>query len=323
MIKSTFQNPLLDPGADPWVYKEDDMYYFMVTRRTHLDLWKSPTLSGIGNGERKTIWTPPKEGINSHFLWAPEIHKLNGKWYVYFTANDGKVGKEGDMTRKIFVLENSSQDPFAGEWIERGYVNTEYPGLDGTVFEHNERLYFVYAGYGQFPAYGSALYIAEMTDPWTLIGPNVMISKPEYEWEMQGGMAINEGPVMLKRNGKLFLIYSASTTWSDDYSLGMLTASAKSDVMNAQSWDKSPAPVFKKSVENSVFAPGHNGFSQSPDGTEDWIVYHAISESEGGSDRRSTRIQKFGWKADGTPDFGVPLSTSVSIQVPSGESESE
>ena len=320
MTKDTFQNPLMDPGADPWVYKDDDMYYFMATRRTHLDLWKSPTLSGIANGECKTIWTPPEEGINSHYLWAPEIHKVNGKWYVYFTANDGKGG---DMTRKIFVLENSAQDPFEGEWIERGYVNTEHPGLDGTVFKHNGKWYFVYAGYGNFPAYGSALYIAEMSNPWTLIGPNVMISKPEYEWEVQGGLAVNEGPVMLNRNDKLFLVYSASATWSDDYSLGMLTASVEADVLNAQSWSKSPNPVFKKSEENEVFAPGHNGFSQSPDGTEDWIVYHAIPESEGGSKKRSTRIQKFEWKVDGTPDFGVPLSTSVPIQVPSGEGLSD
>ncbi|MEM5596614.1 hypothetical protein AAHB53_10220 [Niallia circulans] len=56
-----------------------------------------------------------------------------------------------------------------------------------------------------------------------------------------------------------------------------------------------------------------------PDGTEDWIVYHAISESEGGSQRRSTRIQKFNWNADGSPNFGIPLCTSTPITVPSGE----
>ena len=311
----TFKNPLLDPGPDPWVYKENDMYYLMITIGNRLDLWKSRTLSGISKGECKTIWTPPLAGINSKNIWAPEIHRINGKWYVYFTANDG-VGD--DESRKIFVLENNSEDPFTGQWIERGYVNTEYPGLDGTVFEYKDQLYFVYAGYGHFPAYGSALYIAEMTDPWTLTGENVMLTKPEYEWEMQGGMAINEGPVILKRKSKLFLVYSASATWSDDYSLGMLTLSANSDVMKPSAWEKSTQPVFKKSLENKVFAPGHNSFVESPDGTEDWIVYHAIPESEGGG-QRSTRIQKIYWKADGTPEFGIPSATDDSISVPSGE----
>jgi len=179
MGKLTFYNPILDPGADPWVYKEKDTYYFMVTKRTRLDLWKSPTLSGMAEGNCKTIWTAPSEGINCANIWAPEIHRINGKWYIYFTANDG-IGD--DQSRKIFVLENSAEDPFNGDWVERGYVNTEYPGLDGTIFEHKGRLYFVYAGYGNFPEYGSALYIAEMENPWTLTGPNVLLSKPVYDW---------------------------------------------------------------------------------------------------------------------------------------------
>ena len=316
MTAGTFQNPLMDPGPDPWVYKDGSMYYFMATRGTHLELWKSPTLSGIGDGEHKTIWTPPAEGINSKNIWAPEIHRLRGIWYIYFTANDG-IGD--DQTRKIFVLENTSKDPFSGEWMEKGYVNAEHPGLDGTVFEHNGHLYFVYAGYGNFPEHGSALYMAEMVNPWTLTGENIMLSKPEFDWEKQGGMAVNEGPVMLQRNGKLFLVYSASATWSDDYALGMLTASGEADLLQAGSWEKSPQPVFKKSVKNGVFAPGHNGFTKSPDETEDWIVYHAVPESGAGSHRRSTRIQKFGWKADGTPDFGIPLPVATPIPVPSGE----
>lgn len=316
MTGKIFQNPLLDHlGADPWVWKDKDVYYFMVTRRTQIELWKSKTLSGIAQGEHKTIWVAPEKGMNCANIWAPEIHKLDGVWYVYFTANDGEGG---DQSRKVFVLENTS-DPFNGEWIERGFVNTEHPGLDGTVFEHQNKWYFVYAGYGNFPDYGSALYISEMENPWTLKGPEVLLSKPEFDWEKQGGMAINEGPVLLKRNNQLFMIYSASTTWSDDYCLGMLTASSETDVLNPHSWLKSAQPVFKKSEENQVFAPGHNGFTQSPDGTEDWIIYHAIPESDGGAQRRSTRIQKFTWNADGSPDFGIPLSTETPIVVPSGE----
>lgn len=315
-MKDTFHNPLLDPGADPWVYKDYDTYYLMVTRGTKLELWKSKTLSEIHKGECQTLWNAPAEGINCANIWAPEIHKVNGKWYIYFTANDG-LGD--DQTRKVFVLENPSADPFEDKWVEKGFVNTEYPGLDGTIFQHKGDLYFVYAGYGNFPEYGSALYIAKMENPWTLTGPNVLISKPEYEWEKQGGMAINEGPVMLQRNHKLFLVYSASTTWSDDYCLGMLTASDDTDVINPEAWYKTNQPVFKKSIENEVYAPGHNGFTKSPDGTEDWIVYHAISESNGGSQKRSMRIQKFTWNSDGTPNFGNPLATSTTIKVPSGE----
>lgn len=314
--KTTFKNPILANGADPWMYKHTDgHYYFMVTRGDRLELFKSRSMSRIVEGDLKIVWMPPDTGMNSRNLWAPEIHHLNGKWYIYFTANGGG----GDDTRRIYVLENENQDPFKGRWMERGAVNTAFAGLDGSVLEHGGKLIFMYAGYGNYPAYGSAIYAAEMENPWTITGENVLLTKPEYEWEQQGGMAINEGPCFLKRFGKVFLIYSASTCWSDDYALGMLSASDQSDLLNPASWTKSDAPVFRKSLENGVFGPGHNSFTVSPDETEDWIVYHAIPESGGGSERRSTRMQKFGWTEDGTPDFGVPLPQDADIPVPSGD----
>ena len=85
-------------------------------------------------------------------------------------------------------------------------------------------------------------------------------------------MAINEGPVILRRNGRVFMVYSASTTWSEDYSLGMLTMDENGDPMDPESWTKSMQPVFCKSVENGVYATGHNSFTQSPEGKEDWTL---------------------------------------------------
>jgi GH43 family beta-xylosidase len=158
-----------------------------------------------------------------------------------------------------------------------------------------------------------------MTNPWTVEGGNVLLTAPTLEWEKQGGMAINEGPVILKRNGKVFLVYSASTTWSEDYALGMLTMDEASDPMDPSSWEKSMVPVFRKSVENGVFATGHNSFTVSPDGTEDWIVYHALSAPNEATSLRSTRVQKFSWRPDGTPDFGIPIGPTEDISVPSGE----
>jgi GH43 family beta-xylosidase len=309
-------NPVMRTGPDPWMYRHTDgYYYFMVTVGDRLDLWKSKTMTQIEQGKRTTIWTPPSEGPNSKNLWAPEIHYIGGCWYVYFTANDGG----GDETRRIWVLQNESSDPTEGQWQEKGHIHTRVPGLDGTVFEQTGNLYFLYAGYGHFPDYGSAIYIARMSNPWTLESEESLITKPENDWEKQGGMAINEGPVVLKRNGRIFLIFSASTTWSDDYCLGMLTAAEDGDLLDPSSWIKTPHPVFIKSAENEVFAPGHNSFTQSPDGQEDWIVYHAISESNGGASRRSTRMQPFGWNEDGSPGFGAPVAENRPLPVPSGQ----
>lgn len=313
---TTFRNPVAAGSADPWVYKHaDGFYYFMCTRGDRLELSRSARLSEIAKGDRTVIWVPEPGGAYSHELWAPEIHYLNEKWYVYFTASGGG----GDATRRICVLENESANPMQGQWVWRGALQTPVPGLDGTVMKLGGELYFLYAGYGHFPDYGSAVYIMRMAGPTELTGGHALLTAPTLAWEKQGGMAINEGPVVLRRNGRLFLVYSASTTWSEDYALGMLTMDEGADPMLPSSWSKSPEPVFRKSVENKVYATGHNSFTTSPDGREDWIVYHALSAPGEDTALRATRIQKFGWKPDGTPDFGIPASDEHALPLPSGE----
>ncbi len=315
-MTAAFRNPILEKAADPWMLKHGDgFYYFMSTQHARLELIKSTSMTGVAKGQNKVVWKPEENGPYSHNLWAPEIHRLGDRWYIYFTANDGG----GDDTRRICVLENVEEDPMDGEWQWKGVVNTAYPGLDGTIMLHGDQLYFIYAGYGHFPDYGSAIYMAKMSNPWTIEADNVLLTAPTLEWEKQGGMAINEGPVVLKRNGKIFLVYSASTTWSEDYALGMLTIDAASDPMNPSSWVKSMNPVFRKSVENGVYATGHNSITVSPDGKEDWIVYHALPSPGAELSLRSTRMQKIGWSADGTPDFGIPIGCTQDIPVPSGE----
>jgi GH43 family beta-xylosidase len=314
--RKNFFNPVVASAADPWVLKHtDDYYYFMCTRGGCLELTQSTSLTGLAEGRKKTIWTPEQGGLYSSNLWAPEIHYLDSKWYIYYTANDGG----GDDSRRVCVLENTEDDPLEGEWVWKSALDTPVPGLDGSVLIMHDQLYFLYAGYGHFPDYGSAIYIMKMTNPWTLEGEQTLLTAPTLDWEKQGGMAINEGPVILKRNGRVFLIYSASTTWSEDYALGMLTMDEKADPMLQSSWTKSMEPVFRKSVENSVYATGHNSFTRSPDDTEDWIVFHALPAVGVETKFRATRIQKFDWQPDGTPDFGIPFGDEQALDVPSGE----
>jgi len=306
-----FTNPINVAGADPYVMLHTDGYYYYTrTLGDRLDIWKSRTLTGIDLGERKTIWTA-SSGLRD--IWAPEIHHINEKWYLYYTGNTGC----GDACRGIYVLENVSDDPLHGEWVEKGKVNTQYAGLDGSVFEHHGQLYFTYAAYGEWSgSHGSGIAIASMSNPWTLNGDDVIVTYPEYEWE-QKGMHVNEGSVILKRNNHLFLVYSGSACWEDDYAIGMLSTSVDSDLLDPNSWTKSTKPVFSTSVKNGVYGPGHNSFVRSKDGTEDWIVYHGNSEPGQGCGLRPTRLQKLVWNEDDTPDFGIP--TNGPLQVPSAE----
>jgi GH43 family beta-xylosidase len=161
-----------------------------------------------------------------------------------------------------------------------------------------------------------------MSDPLTMQGHRVMISAPTAAWEKVGAPpAVNEGPeALINPGGQLFLTFSASGCWTDSYCLGLLTLRPGGDPMNPADWSKSANPVFSSRPSAGAYAPGHNGFFLSPDGTENWIIYHANSAAaEGCGNARNPRMQPFTWQADGSPDFGVPLPINTPIRKPSGE----
>lgn len=318
---NTFTNPLLQSGPDPWIIKKDNYYYYTHTLGNRIALWRTTKVSDLKNASIQNIWTASASGPNSKNVWAPELHFVNSKWYVYYTA-----GSSSDLSsQRTFVLENSNADPLSGVWTEKGQIGdaaANYFAIDGTVLNYNGNNYFIWSGQASASDNTQSIYIAKMSDPWTLSTSRVLISSPQYAWEIIGAPpAVNEGPEILKNaNGKVFLIYSASGCWSDDYALGMLTLNDNGDPLNQLDWIKSLSPVFTKKPSGNVYGPGHNSFFKSADGTEDWIIYHANSSSgQGCGDTRNPRIQKFTWNANGTPNFGEPAATGASIQKPSGE----
>ncbi|MGZ5190371.1 MAG: glycoside hydrolase family 43 protein [Flavisolibacter sp.] len=318
---NTFTNPLLTSGPDPWIIKKDNNYYYTHTLGNRISLWKTAKVSDLKNAPVQTVWSAPATGPNSRNVWAPELHFINNKWYLYYTA-----GSSADLaTQRTFVLENANADPLMGTWTDKGQIGDPAANvfaIDGTVFTHNNINYFLWSGQASAADNTQRLYIAQMSDPWTLSSSRVLISSPQYAWETVGAPpAVNEGPEIIKNpNSKVFLIYSASGCWTDDYALGMLTLKDGGDPLVAGDWMKTNTPVFSKKTSSGVYGPGHNSFFKSADGTEDWILYHANSAAgQGCTDTRSPRMQKFTWNSNGTPNFGEPVSTAVGIQKPSGE----
>lgn len=319
--ETTYANPLLAAAPDPWVYQKGGFYYFMSTTGGNLTLRKTAKMAQLSAAPSTIIWTPPSTGSYSNHIWAPEIHFLDNKWYVYFTAGP----RDCCAGQRTWVLENSAADPTTGTWTERGRIFNEqedFWAIDGTILEQGGKRYFLWSGH-QGASNGAAtqrLYISEMSNPWTLSGPRVELSKPDYEWEKQGEPDVNEAPQVLRRNDKTFIVYSASHCNTDDYALGLLTAASTADPLNPKSWTKTATPVFVKNPTANAYGPGHNAFFKSADGTEDWLIYHANSSAgQGCGDARSTRMQKFTWNTDGTPNFGQPVSTGSKLPRPSGE----
>lgn len=321
----TFTNPLLPSGPDPWSIYREGFYYYMHTTGTNLTIWKTRDLADLKTAEKKVVWTPPASGPYSKDIWAPELHFLQGKWYIYFAADAGK-----NQSHRLWVIENGSADPLLGEWVMKGKLAdpSDKWAIDGSVFEHKGNLYLVWSGWEGDTNGRQDIYIARLRNPWTVDGRRVMISSPEHPWEKVGDtknpedpphIDVNEGPQILKHGDRLFLIYSASGCWTEHYALGMLTVSVRRNLLDKTSWRKHPRPVFQQSAAARAYGTGHNSFFKSPDGREDWILYHANSQPNQGCGRqRSPRAQPFTWKADGTPDFGTPVGTGTLLRKPSG-----
>ncbi len=317
VVKSTFTNPVFE-GADPWVYQQDSTYYFTTTLGNRIELWKTQSMTKLRDVASKVVYYPTGVGTHHHNLWAPELHRLDGKWYMYYTAGSGP-----DSTQRLWVLENSSPDPTVGNWVDKGRVYTasfDRWAIDGTVLDYQGSRYFLWSGRPDLSVQNQNIYIAKMSNPWTLEGSVVLLSKPELAWEKQGG-PVNEGPeVLLNPQGQVLVTYSASGCWTDDYTVGLLRLKSGGDPLQVADWTKSPQPIFVKKPQNAAYGPGHNAFFKSPDGTEDWIIYHANTQSgDGCSDKRNIRMQPFTWKSDGTPNFGEPVALGAKLNVPSGE----
>ncbi|WP_082568752.1 family 43 glycosylhydrolase [Rhizobacter sp. Root1221] len=320
------RNPNLLHRADPWVYKHTDgWYYFMATvpEFDRLELRKSRTLSGVGSAVPVVVWTKHASGVMGANIWAPEIHYVGGRWIIYFTAGESNNA----FAVRLYALENTAADPTTGTWTERGRIQTAWDSftLDATSFVHNGAQYLVFAQSEPGIAGNSNLYIARMTDALHMdTSTQTRISVPNLSWEQQGYL-VNEAPEVIRRNGKIFIAYSASSC-DPRYVMGMLTASDTSDLLSAASWTKAQSPVFQSNPDGNAHGPGHNAFTTSPDGTEDWIIYHAYSDGTVNTcfgDQRSMRMQRFGWNADGTPALGKPVSSGTVMAVPSGDNRFE
>ncbi|WP_022763127.1 glycoside hydrolase family 43 protein [Butyrivibrio sp. AD3002] len=307
-----YNEPWILQRADPYVVKADDGFYYFTASVPEYDkivLRRSETLAGIADAEEHTIWKKHDSGIMSKHIWAPELHKVMGRWYIYFAG-----GETQDIWKiRPYVLECQSDDPIAGPWVEKGKMkcaeDDEFSfrafSLDATVFEHRGKWYYIWAEKVGVGKQISNLYIAEMKSPYELKTVQVLLTTPDYDWE-RVGFWVNEGPGILKKNGKIFMTYSASET-GVAYCVGMLTADEDADLLDPKSWTKERYPVLKSDAEAVVYGPGHNSFTVNDDG-EDVMVYHARTETEIEGDplynpNRHTMLMKIRYDEKGYPIF--------------------
>ncbi|WP_226571877.1 glycoside hydrolase family 43 protein [Mangrovibacter yixingensis] len=305
-------NPLIEQRADPFILHEGSDYYFIasVPEYDRLEIRRASSLSGLAQAEAVVVWRKPEAGPMSELIWAPELHRIDGKWYIYYAAAHTKALRDNMFQHRMYVLECTDSCPLTGCWVEKGQLTTQFDTfcLDATTFSHQGKQWYLWAQKAPDIPGNSNLYLSEMANPWTLKGEAVMLSKPEFDWECRGFL-VNEGPAVIFHGERIFITYSASAT-DENYCMGLLWANKDANLLDPKNWHKSPGPVFTTCEANRQFGPGHNSFTTTPDG-QDVLVYHARNYTEIEGDPlydpgRHTRIKLIEWGQDGMPNFGIP-----------------
>ena len=278
--------------ADPYVLRCNDKYYHCYIKPDGVYLTETDELCDIGKGREIRIF----KNIPKATEWyAPELHKIGGKWYVY-----GSPTVDGENMHIMSVLEFDGESPM-GEYEYKGAIRglENKWSIDGTVFEYEDKTWFVWATCGK-------LCMAEMPDPYSIKDETFELAKSgELDFERRDGNII-EGPAVIKKGDKIHIVYSANNSKGDEYCLGLLTFCG-GDITDCTSWKKSENAVFEKT--DDIFGPGHCSFTTVTENGKDegYIVYHANLKSGSGWFGRCVWIQRFGWNSANMPVFGKPM----------------
>lgn len=313
-VKQTDDVLLIENVGYPEGIVHEGNYYFTIQSMggDSVELFRTPDLTQLAQAERRTIWSAPRDTM-THF-WSPEIHRINGKWYLYFEGDDGNTDNH-----HMFVMECEDEDPMTGRFVMKGAIETHAEwnyGIHPNILQlPSGEIYLLWSGWPKRRAETETqcIYIARMENPWTLSSQRVMISQPEYEWERQwinpdGNRSaypiyVNENPeaFLSPDSQKVVVLYSASGIWTVYTALGMLTAPVTANLLDSASWTKNPEPMLmpdvdaQTSISNVYLLP-------STDGQSSQFLYE-FKRIEQGNIVRDTHMRSFTWNPDGTPQF--------------------
>ncbi|MBO5487475.1 MAG: family 43 glycosylhydrolase [Eubacterium sp.] len=322
--KGTKSEIFIADRADPYITKGPDGYYYFTASypmrgaadkegSDRIILRRSETIEGLKTAEEKSVWDESESSISHRFIWAPELHYIGGKWYLYYAAS-GSANNRWDIN--CHVLMCAGDDPYNDDWVEKGKFQAasgdsiSFTGfsLDMTYFECNGKSYVIWAQ----KVGNSNLYMAEVNpeEPWKTTTKAMLLTKPEYYWE-KVSIPVNEGPSVLIHDGKVIVAYSASAT-GPEYCIGYLYADEKANLLDKKSWTKQKTPALTSEDLVDEYGPGHNSFTKDEEGNYIFVYHSRAKECYEGNcgygtedplydPCRSARIRKVQWDENGLP----------------------
>lgn len=323
--KRTFTNPLGEYGnPDPCiVYCEKENCYYGISTNAAVSYWgednlvihRAKNFEDMFSKSESTLAYKSNDADETYgLLWAPELHYVDGKWYIYTSCQNSNE----DKRKHIIVLEAKTDSPFDGFKL-CGHINRDIYAIDPSVYKdiENDRLYLCCSTVVDDV---QMLAIQELKSPGEPIGEMALIAKPELDWELippYDKIPIVEGGYFVKSpGGRLFILYSANGCWSDDYLIGLLEFKG-GELTDANAWEKYPEIMLKKG--NGNYGPGHATFFYSPDKSELWICHHCLVESNPSYKpaKRRCHCQRVYFDETGFIHIGELAPSGVPFAVPS------
>lgn len=309
---------IMSPANYPYAVLHNGKYYFLMrsSKCDRIDILCSASLDDIKDGDMKTVWMPADSGGANRDIWVPELHRIGGKWYIYFEADDGNTDNH-----QIYVIENPSDDPMKGEFRMKGVLKTNDEwnfGIHPSTFVVGNRQYLVWSGWPKrrSETETQCIYIAGMSNPWTISTRRVMISKPTHEWERQWinpdgtrsayPIYVNENPQpVVSRDGKKVGIYfAASGCWTPYACLGMMSADTKANLLDSRSWHKSDSPVMMGNGLDSIKGGSNICIVDNINGGNPFLLYETKFYNKSTHSYVSQiRLKTIEWGKDGLPKF--------------------
>lgn len=321
--EKAFVNPLMEQGSSPCLVCDNGMYYYTQATYMHVSIWSAASIAELRNAEEHVVYEPG----DCYYVSGPCLYKFNGNWYMYYISEGGEYSMKA-----IHVLENTSASPLEGEFVEKSIIKTGNPkSVHPSVFNCNGQLYLLWSGYGTFSEGGimtRSIYIAKMSNPWTVSSSPKRVLSPSFEWECQwvsydgpssqNPSYVNEAPQLIfsKDSTRVLMYFAASEPCTSYYCEGMAYSRSDSDLTSADSWSKLPEPVFSQNADSLALGAGHLTFFRDRKDSL-YILYNAYSgRMPDNTDNRSTRMQRVSWSKDGIPQLGKPVACSTCIPEP-------
>lgn len=259
--------------GDPFVLLHRGAYYLFGTTDpdTGFRCYTSPNLvdwreGGYAYQMSDRCWAGPP-------FWAPEVRFHDNRFVMTYSGRDRASGR-------LLVAMAVSDQP-TGPYVDlhAPLFDAGYSAIDGHIFiDDDGQAYFFFSRNGLEDGIETGVICGARLshDLSTLISAPRVLMQADQEWERIDFTRnrANEGPYVLKKGGRYFMMYSANHTFRPGYGIGYATADAP-----LGPWRKSDDnPLAASDATVGYAGAGHNSVTTSPDGREMFIVYHTHAD---------------------------------------------